>query len=86
MSWQYAIADAINTAMHHLRPHVYDYSVIIHPAIDQEIEGALHENIWLRIGLGAVFLGLLAANTYAIVRLWRVLRRGSEPHVTEPPT
>ena len=63
MSWQYAIGDAINTAMHRLRPHAYDYSVITHPAIDQEIEGALHENIWLRIGLGAVFLGLLAANT-----------------------
>ena len=79
MHWQYAINDAINGVLQHLRPHAYDYSVVTHPAIDQEIDQVLRENTWMRMGLYVAFVAVLAVNTIAIVRLWRVLRRTSVP-------
>ena len=77
-AWQYTINDVVNGAVRHISSPRYDYSVVTHPAIDQEIEQALQESIWLRLSLYAVFAGLLAGNTFAIVRLWCVLGRASE--------
>ena len=78
LNWQNAICDAINAVAHHTRTSAYDYSRLTHPAIDSEIEQVLREHIWLRITLYAVFAGLWAGNTVAIVWLGRAVRRPSE--------
>ena len=50
---------AIDGTLRHILPQAYDYSVITHPAIDQEIEQAMKEHIGLRLAVWAVFMGCL---------------------------
>ena len=68
--WQSAISDRLL----HGNPQ-YDYSVITHPAIDQEIEQVIHEHVGLQVALYAFFVVLLAANSVLLVRAWNAMRR-----------
>ena len=66
---------AINDTLRHILPQTYDYSVVTHPAIDQEIEQAMKDHIGLRLIVWAVFTGMLAVNTFLIRWVWHLLRR-----------
>jgi hypothetical protein len=73
--WQLAINDKINSELQHIPPHRYDYSVVTHPALDQEIEQALKENTSVRIFMYAMFTIVFLVNGFAIIRIWGRLRR-----------
>lgn len=73
MRWQVAINDAIPRIL----PPTHDYSIVSHPAINQEIELAMKEHIALRMTVWAVFGGVLVVNTFLIRWVYR-LRRSSK--------
>ena len=72
MEWQTAISGWIGTVL----PHSYDYSRVTHPALEHEIDQALSQMPALKLALYSLFALLLAANTFAIVRVLKQLRPG----------
>jgi hypothetical protein len=70
LQWQHAI----DSKMPRVLPESHDWTPITYPNLDQEIEQVLREHIWLRIALYVVTVVLLSANTWVIVRVWRLLQ------------
>ena len=73
LHWQHEI----NGAIVRLLPERHDQTPITHPMLDQEIEQALREQVWLRVSLYLVDALLLAANAWTIYRLMHLARHGS---------
>jgi hypothetical protein len=70
LRWQYAINDVLVR----LLPESHDWTPVTHPMLNQEIEQFLSEHVWIKVGLYAITLLLLAVNAWAIRRLLRLLR------------
>jgi hypothetical protein len=69
LRWQHAINDVL------VRLPPESQTPVTHPMLSQEIEQVLSENVWLKVGVWAITLLLLAVNAWAIQRLLRLLRR-----------
>ena len=76
--WQAAVSHAISVVL----PRHQDQSAITHPALDQEIDQALRENIGLRLTFYAVLALLLAGN--AALMVWVTRRLRSTPERNDP--
>jgi hypothetical protein len=70
LPWQRAVTDVL------VRLLPASQTPVTHPMLSQEIEQVLSENVWLKVGVLAITLLLLAVNAWAIRRLLRLLRRG----------
>jgi hypothetical protein len=68
LPWQRAINDVL------VRLLPESQTPVTHPMLSQEIEQVLSENVWLKVGVYAITLLLLAVNTWAIRRLCGFLR------------
>ncbi len=68
LPWQRAINDVL------VRLLPESQTPVAHPMLSQEIEQVLSENVWLKVGVYAITLLLLAVNAWAIRRLLRILR------------
>jgi hypothetical protein len=69
LPWQRAVNDVL------VRLLPASQTPVTHPMLSQEIEQVLSENVWLKVGVWAITLLLLAVNACAIRRLLRLLRR-----------
>lgn len=74
MRWQLAVQHALPRIL----PKPYDYSLITHPALEQEIEQVLRNNFGLQVAFNALLLLLLAGNTFLVIRVWKLLRHSSK--------
>jgi hypothetical protein len=68
LRWQHAINDVL------VRLLPESQTPVTHPMLSQEIEQVWSENVWLKVGVWAITLLLLAVNAWAIRRLLRLLR------------
>jgi hypothetical protein len=70
LQWQHEL----NTVIVRFLPETHDWTPVTHPMLEQEIEGVLHEHLWMSVCLYGITLLLLAVNAWAIYRIVQLVR------------
>ena len=72
MRWQTAIDHVIRHDLLRQNPK----PLITHPALDEEIQRALQTHPWFEVVIYLFITGLFILNSFALIRVGMVLRRG----------